>query len=436
MIKWTSGELNTRLRIFLCFFIVASVFANQPYYRELDKRKTADLLKESCENEQNPQIASCIELGLLYKKFKEEKFEKERVPSINPNNVDGNGDPKMITYDQLGNEYIKRSCDIYKNKEACGILKGQERFQSSDLLMWAAVIAMGIAVLIVANLIFEDNEKFAAQEKIEEAESDQKSQGVFDRYGPILKYSRPFFKRYLTPIVEGMKTRKSIQEKYKRKIAGAGLTDVLTPEDFFAFKLFLILGFPVVFFAVREFMEADWDIALIPVMSIVGFMYPDLWINGLIDRRRIDIIKGMPFAVDMLALSVEAGLDYMQAMAKVIEKSRPGPLTDEFTIVIKENRLGAPKSVALRNMAWRTDVMQINSFCATLIAADSVGANIGPILKALSVEIRQKKSAQIEKDGQTAATKILFPMMMFIVPAVFIMIMAPIGIEMIRGGGN
>ncbi len=410
--------------------------ANEPYYREMGKRQTAELLKSSCENEFSPQIASCIELGLLYQKFKEEKFKNEKVPSIDPSKVDTEGNPKLISYADLGKEYIKRSCDVYKNAEACGILKGQERFQSSDLLMWAGIILIGLAVLIVANLIFEDNEKFAAQEQIEEAESDQKAKNVFDQYGPILKYSRPFFKRYLTPIVEGMKSKKSIQDKYKRKLAGAGMTEVLSPEDFFAFKLFLILGFPVVFFGVREFMEADWDLALIPIMSIVGFMYPDIWIKGVIDKRRVDIIKGMPFAVDMLALSVEAGLDYMQAMAKVIEKSRPGPLTDEFTLVIKENRLGAPKSVALRNMAWRTDVMQINSFCATLIAADSVGANIGPILKSLSVEIRQKKSAQIEKDGQTAATKILFPMMMFIVPAVFIMIMAPIGIEMIRGGGN
>ena len=80
-------------------------------------------------------------------------------------------------------------------------------------------------------------------------------------------------------------------------------------------------------------------------------------------------------------------------------------------------------------MSWRTDLIQITSFTATLIAADSVGASIGPILKALAVEIRQKKSSEAEKAGATAATKILFPMLLFITPAVFIVIAAPMILE-------
>ena len=79
-------------------------------------------------------------------------------------------------------------------------------------------------------------------------------------------------------------------------------------------------------------------------------------------------------------------------------------------------------------------MIQISSFCATLIAADSVGASIGPILKGLSAEMRQKKSAEAEKAGSTAATKILFPMMVFIVPAVFIMVGAPLLLQMLGVG--
>ena len=84
-------------------------------------------------------------------------------------------------------------------------------------------------------------------------------------------------------------------------------------------------------------------------------------------------------------------------------------------------------------MAWRIDLIQISSFCATLIAADSVGASIGPILKALSAEIRQKRSSDVEKAGATAATKILFPMLFLIVPAVFIIVAAPLVLEALMG---
>lgn len=84
-------------------------------------------------------------------------------------------------------------------------------------------------------------------------------------------------------------------------------------------------------------------------------------------------------------------------------------------------------------MAWRIDLIQVSSFCATLIAADSVGASIGPILKALAGEIRQKKSAEVEKAGATAATKILFPMMFLIIPSVLLIVFSPIVLEMISG---
>ncbi len=416
----------------LSSFASAQSKKGESYYKHFDKRQTAEILKDSCENKENPQVAACVELGLLYQKFKESKFKKEKQASLFKK--DKNGEAKLITYQALGKEYLQLACDQYNDIEACGVLKGEDRFQSSDLLVNASYVLIFGSVLWIALMVFQDNEKYSAQEKLDEGDSDSKTRSKFDEYGVILKYSRPFFKRYFSPIVEGMKGREKLKDKYKKTLAGAGLTDLISPEDFFAFKLFLIIGFPIVFLGVRQFMEADWALSLIPLVAVLGFVYPDIWIKGIVEKRQKDIVKGMPFAVDMLALSVEAGLDYMQAMSKVIEKSKPGPLTDEFTIVIKENRLGAPKAKALRNMAWRVDLMQISSFCATLVAADSVGANIGPILKALSVEIRQKKSAQIEKEGQTAATKILFPMMIFIIPAVFIMIAAPLAIESLSGG--
>lgn len=302
------------------------------------------------------------------------------------------------------------------------------------MLLWSSVILIGIAVFIVTNTIFIDEGQQRASEQIEDAAGKQD----VSQHGIILKYSRPFFRRYVTPMVKSMKQKKETKEKYKQRLANAGLSSVMTPEDFYAFKLFLILGFPIMFLVLRTFLEETWPLSLVPVMSLVGYFYPDLWVSGKIEQRKKDLIGAMPFAVDMLALSVEAGLDFIAAMGKVVEKAKKSALSEEFETVIKEIKIGASRAEALRNMIYRTDVIQVSSFCATLIAADSVGASIGPILKALSVEIRQKRSSEVEKAGATAATKILFPMLFLIVPAVLLIVMAPVALQFLTAqkGGN
>jgi len=282
------------------------------------------------------------------------------------------------------------------------------------------------------SLMFIEEDEYKAQEKLETGAGTDKES--LAQHGIILKYSRPFFRRYVTPIVSSFKNKKKIREKYKRKIATAGLTDVLTPEDFFSFKLFLIVGFPILFMAIRTFLEETWPLNYIFIVSILGFFYPDIWIRSKVQQRQQEVMRNMPFAVDMLALSVEAGLDFIAAMSKVNDKAKPSALTKEFSLLMKEIKIGASRAEALRNMAWRVDLIQISSFCATLIAADSVGASIGPILKALSTEIRQKRSSDVEKAGATAATKILFPMLFLIVPAVFLIVGAPLALEAMVGG--
>lgn len=313
---------------------------------------------------------------------------------------------------------------------ACQIIADHEDRTQSETIFWGAILAMGLAAFIISRSVFQDEEEFQAGEKLEEDGSKKDSVA---NAGAILKWSRPFFKRYVSPIVSGMKNKKKIKEKYKRPLASAGLTQILTPEDFYSFKLFLIFGFPATFLGVRQFLEETWPLEAIPLIALIGFYYPDIWISGTIKRRQEEVISGMPFCVDMLALSVEAGLDFVAAMTKVIEKAPPTALSQEFEILIKEIKVGASRAEALRNLAWRIDLIQVSSFTATLIAADSVGASVGPILKALGNEIRQKRSSDIEKQGATAATKILIPMIFFIVPSVLCIIMGPVAVDYLAG---
>ena len=353
------------------------------------------------------EMSNCFILGLLY--IKSKTFLRK-------------GQKK------LGSFMVEKACQK-GNREACEYQKGGVLIgKDSNLIYWTSIILMGLAVLLLANTMFQEEDEFQAQEKLEDSENKES----MVNHGIVLKYSRPFFRRYVVPIIKSLKNKKNIREKYKRKLASAGLTESLTPEDFFSFKIFLVIGFPVIFIFLREFLEEDWVIQWVGAAAVFGFFYPDIWIRGKIKSRQKEIIRAMPFVVDMLALSVEAGLDFIAAISKVREKARPSALTYEFDKLLKEIKIGASRADALRNMSWRVDLIQISSFSATLIAADSVGASIGPILKSLALEIRQKKSSEIEKAGATAATKILFPMLFLIVPAVFVVVAAPIFLQLLE----
>lgn len=398
--------------LILSIFMSVNVFAQS--YEGMTENKMIELYKQSCETE---QFANCYQLGLIYQKYPETVFGKSEDPAQNKTGA------------VLAKEYFRKACSG-NEKQACKELDGNKVYEGASILYYFGLILVGLAVFLISKTIFQDEDQFQAQEKLE----DSKTQvDEIAKHGIILRYSRPFFKRYFSPIVSGMKNKKTFKEKYRRKLAAAGLTNILTPEDFFAFKLFLIIGFPILFMIVRTFLEETWSLQIIPIIAFVGFFYPDFWIKGKIENRQKEVIRAMPFCVDMLALSVEAGLDFIAAMAKVIEKAKSNALTEEFEILIREIKIGASRAEALRNLAWRIDLIQVSSFSATLIAADSVGASIGPILKALATEIRQKKSSEVEKAGATAATKILFPMLFLIIPSVLMIVFAPIVLEVLGG---
>lgn len=328
---------------------------------------------------------------------------------------------------------IKGQCTLTLTKDT-GIVFftkiGEEKIfkEENNLLFMAPLALIFIAIFLVARSVLEEQDRYKTQETLEEAENTKGKDKYF-----ILKVTKPFYKRYFLPIAQGMKNKQKFKAAYRQKLANAGLTKDLTPEEFFALKLFMILGMPFLFLCVRWFLEATWPLTITPVMGVVGFYYPNMWVNGLIENRKAEILRGMPFIVDMLALSVEAGLDFMAAIQRVIEKAPAGPLVEEFETLIRETRIGSSRAEGLRQLSWRVNVIEINSFCATLIAADSVGASIGPILKQLSAELRVKRSARAESLGAQAATKILIPMIFFILPAVIIAIFAPMGLKFITG---
>lgn len=294
-----------------------------------------------------------------------------------------------------------------------------------------AYLLLGAAVYFMVQTVFKDEEKRQAGRALGSDRTD-----VSDGGNIFLKWSRPFFARYIVPFVKDLKID-NVRKVLKRKLAQAGMTDILTPDELYGFKIFLIIGFPILLGIMKYAWDMDVPTEAFPISAVVGFFYPDqIWLRGVIKRRQDDILRAMPFVVDLLALSTEAGLDFMGAMAKVVGKAKRSPLIDEMDVVLKDIKVGSSRAEALRAMAWRINMTEINSFIAVLVSADEMGASIGKILRQQSEQIRHERFMRAEKAGAQASQKVLFPMIMFIMPAIFLMVFGPFFLQFLSGGGG
>ncbi len=305
----------------------------------------------------------------------------------------------------------------------------QELIERGSWVIYSAYLLIFIAAFVLGKMIATEKETLAAQENLADQRNRKASNG-------LVKLTRPFFTQYVVPMIRGKPFWDSLRRKYRRKVIAAGLKDELNADEFIAFKAFLIVFFPIMGGVLKSAGMIDLDTLYILLSGGVGWFYPDFWVNGLIEVRKKKVIRSMPFIVDLLALSTEAGLDLMAAMGKVVEKSKPSPLVEEFDQMLKEVKVGSSRSDAFREMAARLDVTEVNSFVAILISAGDMGAPIGKILRQQSEQIRVTRMLLAEKAGAAAAQKVLLPMMLFIVPAVFLMIIAPVGLGMIYSGGT
>ena len=159
---------------------------------------------------------------------------------------------------------------------------------------------------------------------------------------------------------------------------------------------------------------------------LIGFVYPSLMVSSARKSRHEEIKLQLPFVIDLLTLSTEAGLDFIGALQKVVEKTRSGPLVQEIERMLQEIRLGTTRSDSMRAMSWRIDLQETSSLIAVLVTADQMGSSLGDVLRVQSDLIRTQRFTSAEKKGSAATQKLLFPLIFFIMPAVFIMIFGPV----------
>ena len=208
------------------------------------------------------------------------------------------------------------------------------------------------------------------------------------------------------------------------RLMGAGLGRVISPTTFLASKAAAAIGGVVGGLILGGIVGGAFPVVLAVVFALLGFMLPDVVVSFKARSRRDEIRAAMPDALDLLAVSVEAGLGFDAAIQKLTEHME-GPLIEEFALALGEMRIGETRANALLKMVDRVEASELASFVRAIIQADQLGISLGRILRVQATDTRNKRQAAAEEKAMKAPIKMLFPTVIFIFPAMFMVVLGP-----------
>jgi len=257
-----------------------------------------------------------------------------------------------------------------------------------------------------------------------------------------IELSQPFSERIAKPLIQGIAQfigrfapQRNI-ENIRRKLELAGKPYDWGPTEFLGVR-----GLAGILLATLTFLLLTLSGQYLPkrflatlVAGGLGFyVLPTLWLSSQISRRQTEIVKALPDALDLLTISVEAGLGFDAAMSKVAEKWN-NELSLAFNRVIQEIQMGKLRREALRDMADRMDVSDVSSFVAAIIQADQLGVSIAKVLRIQSEQMRIRRRQRAEEKAHQAPVKMLFPMVFLIFPALFVVLLGPALLVVMKSG--
>jgi tight adherence protein C len=217
-------------------------------------------------------------------------------------------------------------------------------------------------------------------------------------------------------------------DKVRDKFVHMGNSSPDAVDRFLALRAVTVAGAAAVFLAVFVLdvtpLEGNLRLAVGALLILGLLLGPDSVINRKVEERQTAIQRTLPDILDLLTISVEAGLGFEQALDRVIT-AVPGPLSEEFSRMLGETRAGAARSDAMRALDERCNAPELRSFIVAIIQADTFGVSIGRVLRAQSVEMRIKRRQLAQEKAQKAPVKMLFPMVFCIFPALFLVILGP-----------
>lgn len=255
--------------------------------------------------------------------------------------------------------------------------------------------------------------------------------------------SKSFFERVVRPSLQsasdiaGKFLPKQKGDQLKKRLILAGNPGNLTANEFLAIRYGISLLLAGGMGTLSFIFGFDKLPFLLSGGLLLGLVAIDFYLKMRIDKRQRSIVQGLPDVLDLMTVSVEAGLGFDSALYRVVDKTE-GPLSTEFSKTLKEIQMGKARRDALKDLGTRTGVDDLNNFVSAIIQADQLGVSIGKVLRVQSEQMRQLRRQRIEEKAMKAPIKMLIPMILFIFPAIFIVLLGPAALQMIAtfGSGN
>jgi tight adherence protein C len=246
-----------------------------------------------------------------------------------------------------------------------------------------------------------------------------------------MELQRPFSERFLRPSIErlGSLLSRSTPQKARQDLMNrldlAGRPGNLTPEDFAAVRIVAAAVMAALGLLIGLLLANPVYLAVsIVVGAILGYYLPVLWLKQKVDARRQEIQKGLPDAMDLLVIAVDAGLGFDAALARVTDKYK-NALSDEFAKVLREVSLGRPRLEAMDEMGRSSGVEDLHNFIQAIIQSEQFGTGIGKILRIQADEMRRKRRQRAQEKAAQATLKMMLPMVGCIFPTLWIVLLGP-----------
>lgn len=247
--------------------------------------------------------------------------------------------------------------------------------------------------------------------------------------------AKPLAQRTIGPVVLGLSrfmrrfTPVGYLEKIEHQLVLAGSPGNLDAPAFVVIKLLTtIAGLVGAFFLVDYGADGLQRTVLFILPIALGFLGPNAWLKRKIDERAHTMLRALPDILDLLVISVEAGLGFDSALSRVVA-TVPGPLSEEFFRMLQETRVGVSRRDAMRHLMDRTDIDELRSFILAMIQAEAFGVTIARVLRVQADEMRVKRRQKAQEKAFAAPVKLVFPLVFCIFPALFIVLLGPAAIQ-------
>ena len=246
-----------------------------------------------------------------------------------------------------------------------------------------------------------------------------------------------FRERVLAPAVKHLAAiplklnPKASIESINARLLAAGLSQRIPASTFLAIKGGGMVGGLFLALILTTVSSPLMVLVLLPVLGAAGFYAPEVLLSSKIRARRDSVQRDLPDALDVLAVSVEAGLGFDGAITKLTEHMT-GPLVQEFALLLSEIRIGEARQTALKNMATRVDTPELSAFVRAVVQADQLGISLGRILRVQAADSRLRRQTAAEEKAMKAPIKMMFPTVLFIFPSMFLVLLGPAVLNILK----